>query len=283
MAGSDGDPFDDSARTLPDGGTAATGDETASTATERASTGTVLEVTDLQKEFEGVVALDGADVEVREGEIVTLIGPNGAGKTTLFNCVMGTLAPTGGRVTLRGDDITGLKTSDIVKRGLSRTFQIPRVFPELTVRENMIANQNHRNESMLRTLYAATDAATDARIDELLSFVDLAAEADEPAGDISTGQQKLLNLATTLLRDPDVIMLDEPTAGVNPALIDDITDKLLRLNREGRTFLVIEHNMDVVRKITDYVYVLDSGTNLVDGQPGPTLSDDRVLEAYFGE
>jgi branched-chain amino acid transport system ATP-binding protein len=283
MAGSDGDPFDDSARTPPDGGTAATGDETASTATERASTGTVLEVTDLQKEFEGVVALDGADVEVREGEIVTLIGPNGAGKTTLFNCVMGTLAPTGGRVRLRGDDITGLKTSDIVKRGLSRTFQIPRVFPELTVRENMIANQNHRNESILRTLYAATDAATDARIDELLSFVDLAAEADEPAGDISTGQQKLLNLATTLLRDPDVIMLDEPTAGVNPALIDDITDKLLRLNREGRTFLVIEHNMDVVRKITDYVYVLDSGTNLVDGQPGPTLSDDRVLEAYFGE
>jgi branched-chain amino acid transport system ATP-binding protein len=283
MAGSDGDPFDDSARTLPDGGTAATGDETASTATERASTETVLEVTALRKEFEGVVALDGADVEVREGEIVTLIGPNGAGKTTLFNCVMGTLAPTGGRVRLRGDDITGLKTSDIVKRGLSRTFQIPRVFPELTVRENMIANQNHRNESMLRTLYAATDAATDARIDELLSFVDLAAEADEPAGDISTGQQKLLNLATTLLRDPDVIMLDEPTAGVNPALIDDITDKLLRLNREGRTFLVIEHNMDVVRKITDYVYVLDSGTNLVDGQPGPTLSDDRVLEAYFGE
>jgi branched-chain amino acid transport system ATP-binding protein len=283
MAGSDGDPFDDSARTLPDGGTAATGDEAASTATERASTGTVLEVTDIQKEFEGVVALDGADVEVREGEIVTLIGPNGAGKTTLFNCVMGTLAPTGGRVTLRGDDITGLKTSDIVKRGLSRTFQIPRVFPELTVRENMIANQNHRNESMLRTLYAATDAATDARIDELLSFVDLGAKADEPAGDISTGQQKLLSLATTLLRDPDVIMLDEPTAGVNPALIDDITDKLLRLNREGRTFLVIEHNMDVVRKITDYVYVLDSGTNLVDGQPGPTLSDDRVLEAYFGE
>ena len=283
MAGSDGDPFDDSARALPDGGTAATGDETTSTATERASTETVLEVTDIQKEFEGVVALDGADVEVRDGEIVTLIGPNGAGKTTLFNCVMGTLAPTGGRVTLRGADITGLKTSDIVKRGLSRTFQIPRVFPELTVRENMIANQNHRNESMLRTLYAATDAATDARIDELLSFVDLAAEADEPAGDISTGQQKLLNLATTLLRDPDVIMLDEPTAGVNPALIDDITDKLLRLNCEGRTFLVIEHNMDVVRKITDYVYVLDSGTNLVDGQPGPTLSDDRVLEAYFGE
>jgi ABC-type branched-subunit amino acid transport system ATPase component len=255
----------------------------ATPAAGRADAETVLAVADLRKEFDGVVALDGADVAVREGEVVTLIGPNGAGKTTLFDCVMGTVAPTSGRVTLRGEAITGLNTSDIVKRGLSRTFQIPRVFPELTVRENMVANQSHRGESLFRTLYSTTDPETDARIDDLLSFVGLADKGDEPAGDLSTGQQKLLNLATTLLRDPDVIMLDEPTAGVNPALIDDITDKILQLNAEGRTFLVIEHNMDVVRKITDYVYVLDSGTNLVDGQPGPTLSDDRVLEAYFGE
>jgi branched-chain amino acid transport system ATP-binding protein len=249
----------------------------------RATTSTVLEVDGMRKEFEGVVALDGANLAVREREIVGVVGPNGAGKTTMFNCIMGSLEPTMGSVFLDGEDITGLATPDVVKRGLSRTFQIPRVFPELTVRENMVANQDHRGESLIATTYRDTDDATASRIDDLLSFVGLAGHATDRASDLSTGQQKLLNLAATLLSNPDVVLLDEPTAGVNPGLVEKITDLLLELNDDGWTFLVIEHDMDVVHEITDYVYVLASGTNLTDGRPEDALSDPRVLEAYFGE
>ncbi len=241
-----------------------------------------LEIEGLRKEFDGVVALDGASLDVRPGEIVGLVGPNGAGKTTLFNCVMGNLEPTAGRVTLDGEDVTGLRTPDVVDRGLSRTFQIPRVFPELTVRENMVANQDHRDEGLLATAVRGTDSATDDRIDELLAFVGLAGMAAEPAGDLSTGQSKLLNLAATLLRDPEVVLLDEPAAGINPGLVEDVTDLLLELNDRGRTFLLIEHEMDVIRKVTDYVYVLANGTNLTAGTPDEALDDPRVLEAYFG-
>lgn len=249
----------------------------------RRSTEEVLQIAGLKKTFGGLVALDGADVGVREGEIVTLVGPNGAGKSTLFNCVMGVLEPTDGKVVLRGTDITAMDTDDIVKSGLSRTFQIPRVFPDLTVEENMLAHQPHGEEGMLSTLYQDTDEETSAQIMELLEFVDLEEMADEPAGSLSTGQQKLLNIATTLLRDPKVILLDEPTAGVNPGLIDDITDMVLDLNDRGRTFMIIEHDMDVVRKISEYTYVLANGKNLTDGKPENALSDPRVLEAYFGE
>ena len=249
----------------------------------RPATEVVLETRDIRKEFDGVVALDGADLDVHVGEIVGIVGPNGAGKTTLFNCVMGHLAPTGGRIALAGDDVTGLPTPRIVQRGLSRTFQIPRVFPELTVRENLIAHQGHREESVLSTLYRATDDDTDARIDELLSFVGLTGHANAPASDLSTGQQKLCSLASALVPDPDVLLLDEPTAGVNPGLVEEIIEHLETLNDQGRTFLVIEHDMDVVHELTDYVYVLANGTNLTEGPPGEALSDPRVLEAYFGE
>lgn len=254
-----------------------------STAVERPATDVVLAVEGMHKTFEGVVALDGVDVDVREREIIGVVGPNGAGKTTLFNCVMGSLAPTAGSVFLDGEDVTGLATPDVVKRGLSRTFQIPRVFPELTVRENMVASQDHREEGLLATAFRGTDEATAERIDDLLAFVGLDGQAGDRAGDLSTGQQKLLNLAATLLSDPDVVLLDEPTAGVNPGLVEKITDLLVELNDDGWTFLVIEHNMDVIHEVTDYVYVLANGTNLTDGRPGEALSDPRVLEAYFGE
>jgi branched-chain amino acid transport system ATP-binding protein len=249
----------------------------------RPATEVILETRGVRKEFDGVVALDGADLAVYEGEIVGVVGPNGAGKTTLFNCVMGNLAPTGGHIALAGDDVTGLPTPRIVQRGLSRTFQIPRVFPELTVRENLIAHQGHREEAILSTLYRDTDDATDARIGELLSFVGLAGHADARASDLSTGQQKLCSLASALVPDPDVVLLDEPTAGVNPGLVEEIIDHLEALNERGRTFLVIEHDMDVVHELTDYVYVLANGSNLTEGPAGEALSDPRVLEAYFGQ
>jgi ABC-type branched-subunit amino acid transport system ATPase component len=230
-----------------------------------------------------VIALDGADIEVREGEIVGLIGPNGAGKSTLFNCIMGVHNVDQGRVRIRGEDITTEYTSEIVRSGVSRTFQMARVFPELTVRENMLVNQAHEDESLLGTVVSPSDDEIVGRAEELIEFVDLDHLIDEPAGDLSTGQKKLLNIASTLLRDPDVILLDEPTAGVNPALVDDIMDSILELNEEGRTFFIIEHDMDVIRKLSDHVYALANGTNLTSGAPEAVLSDDAVLESYFGE
>jgi ABC-type branched-subunit amino acid transport system ATPase component len=261
-------------------------DETAATTAtgdrDRTDAAPILQIDGLRKEFGGVTALDGATVEVREGEICTLVGPNGAGKTTLFNCVMGTFPPTGGAVRLRDEEITGQPTHETVTSGLSRTFQIPRVFPELTVRANMEVNQRHDDESMFSTVYRQTDEATDAEIERWLEFVGLESMAEADAGELSTGQQKLLNIAATLVRDPDVLLLDEPTAGVNPGLVDDIADLLVELNDRGRTFFVIEHDMDFVRQISDYIYVLANGTNLVEGPPGEALNDPRVLESYFG-
>lgn len=244
---------------------------------------TVLSVRGIRKEFGAVVALAGVDLDVYEREIVGIVGPNGAGKSTLFNCIGGSLDPTDGQVFLRGEEITGLEMEEIIQQGVSRTFQIARVFPELTVWENMVANQSHADEGLLSTLYRTTDDRTEQRIQELLEFVELESKSEIPAGDLSTGQQKLLNLASTLLRDPDVVLLDEPTAGVNPGLIEDIKSHITELNDRGRTFLIIEHNMDVVRDITDHVYVLADADNLSSGEPEATLDEPQVLEAYFGE
>ena len=249
----------------------------------RPETAPVLSVSDLRKEFGGIVALDGVDLSVREGEIIGIVGPNGAGKTTLFNCLMGQLEPTSGSVTLGETDITDLPPPAIVERGIARTFQIPRVFHNLSVHENMQIYQPHRDESMLATLVRGTDGGTRDRIDDLLSFVGLDDMAAVGAGSLSTGQQKLLNIAEALLKEPDIILLDEPAAGVNPALVDDIIDLILELGAEGQTFVIIEHDMDVVRAVTDFVYVLANGTNLTEGEPEPVLNDPRVLEAYFGE
>jgi neutral amino acid transport system ATP-binding protein len=256
--------------------------DSATTGAVRTDAASVLEVDGLRKEFGGVTALDGASVEVREGEICTLVGPNGAGKTTLFNCVMGAFPPTAGSVRLRGEEITGQQTHETVQSGLSRTYQIPRVFPELTVRANMEVNQRHGDESVLATVFRRTDAETEGDIDRWLEFVGLASMAEAEASELSTGQQKLLNIAAALLRDPDVLLLDEPTAGVNPGLVDDIAGMLAELNEAGRTFFVVEHDMEFVRRISDHVYVLADGTNLVDGPPEAALNDPRVLESYFG-
>lgn len=257
--------------------------ERTDSATLREVDNSVLAVRDVAKRFGGVIALDGASLDVTEGEIVCVVGPNGAGKSTLFNCVMGVHQFDSGSVYLRDEEITGKYTSAIVQSGLSRTFQQARTFPGLTVRENMIANQAHHDEGLLRTVVEQTSDETMSRIEELVEFLDIDHLIDEDAGNLSTGQKKLLNIASTLLRDPDVVLLDEPTAGVNPGLINEITDAILDLNERGTTFLVIEHDMDVVRKIGDYVYVFSNGTNLVDANPETALEDPRVLEAYFGE
>ena len=250
---------------------------------KRSDDAPVLAVKGLRKEFGGVVALNHVDLEIMSGEIVSIVGPNGAGKTTLFNCIMGRHDLTGGAVTLNGDNITGLPTQSIVHRGLSCTFQIPRVFPNLTVAENMEIYQSHRSESILKTIFKRTDESTNDRIDDLLSFVDIRDMKTVAAGSLSTGQQKLLNLGAVLLREPEVVLLDEPTAGVNPKLVQKIKKMIQTLGQDGQTFVIIEHDMDVVREITDFVYVLANGTNLVSGSPEVVLNNDEVLEVYFGE
>jgi branched-chain amino acid transport system ATP-binding protein len=243
----------------------------------------ILEIADVSKQFGGVSALDDANMTVRKGEIVGLVGPNGAGKSTLFNCIMGTHLLSSGTITFDGENISTLSTSKIVQRGVSRVYQQARVFPELTVRENMIVNQNHADESRLATTFRPSDDATTAFIDEMLEFVDLEELANEPAAEMSTGQKKLLGIASSLIRSPGIVLLDEPTAGVNPNLMDDIADTILELNDDGWTFLIIEHDMDVIKRLSDHLYFLHNGSVLTEGRPTEVLQDDRVLEAYFGE
>lgn len=251
--------------------------------TSRRETESVLTVDGVRKEFGGVDALDGATLEVRDGEIVGIVGPNGAGKSTLFNCIMGVHELTDGQVVLNGTDISSERTDVIVKEGVSRTFQLARVFPDLTVRENILVNQEHEDEAMFGTLFKKSDEAVHRRADELLEFVGLSALEETPAGELSTGQKKLLSIASALVSDPEIVLLDEPAAGVNPGLVDDIVQSIMELNEQGATFCIIEHDMDVIRNVSEYLYVLHNGTNLREGDPEVVLEDSAVLEAYFGE
>ena len=251
------------------------------TETKRVNSKSVLEIDSLRKEFTGVAALDGVSLEIKNKEIVGIIGPNGAGKSTLFNCVMGVYEPTDGEVHLGETDITGEFTSRIVRRGISRAFQQARVFPGLTVRENMLANQDHEDENVVRTLFS--NAEMTDRMNDLIRQVGLWDLRDRKAGELSTGQKKLLTIAAALMQDPEIVMLDEPTAGVNPNLIDDIINTIVDLNHDGATFCIIEHDMDVIHTLSDYVYVLNNGTNLTEGPPEVALDNPDVLEAYFGE
>lgn len=250
---------------------------------DRVDSPPILSIEGLTKHFGEIVALDSVDLSVRDGEIVGLIGPNGAGKSTLFNCLMSVFPVTDGRIRLRGDDVTDLGTAAIVQRGVSRTFQIARVFPKLTVRENMALYQQHRDEWLVSTVVTRTPTETMDRIGRLLDTVGLADAAEKRAGELSTGQKRLLNIATSLVRDPDVVLLDEPTAGVNPGLVDEVISVITDLNESGYAFFIIEHDMNVMKQIADYAYVLADGRNLIDGRPREVLRDERVLEAYFGK
>lgn len=241
-----------------------------------------LKVDNLSKHFGGVYALNNVTLHVDEGELVGLLGPNGSGKTTLFNCVAGFYKPDEGQVYLGEREITGWKMERICERGLYRTFQLPRVFPELTLLQNVLLSQPHWGESLLEVMFKRSSHSLVERAGELIDFVGLSHMINEPAGSLSGGQQKLLELAAALMKDPEVILLDEPTGGVNPTLINDIKKMLLDLNASGKTFFVIEHNMDVIMDIGQRLYVLDYGNIIAEGSPEEIRNNDRVLEAYFG-
>ncbi|MBO0687619.1 MAG: ABC transporter ATP-binding protein [Candidatus Dormibacteraeota bacterium] len=242
----------------------------------------MLAVEGVSKSFGGLQALAGCSLEVEEGSIAGLIGPNGSGKTTLFNVVTGYLRGDEGRVRFADSHITGLPPDRIFALGLGRTFQITRIFARLTALENMlVATQSH--EGWLRSvLRRAGSRAEVERAMDLLAFVGLDRHASAPAGTLSYGQRKLLELAYLLVADPSLILLDEPAGGVNPSLLNDIKDRIGQLNGQGKTFLIVEHNMEFVMGLCQRVTVMNQGRVVASGGPEEVRSDPQVLDAYLG-
>ena len=244
---------------------------------------------EVTKSFGGHRAVDGFSFTLARGAIGGLVGPNGAGKTTLFNCLAGALQPTSGQVRLDGRDITGASPDRVFAAGLARTFQIPRPFPEMSVLDNvMLAPRGQLGErfwtNWLRPrAVAQQERAVQAAARHWLDFVGLSALAAEPARVLSGGQRKLLELARVMVAEPKLVLLDEPGAGVNPALLDQIVDRVAALNRQGVTFLVIEHNMDLVATLCNPVMVMAQGRMLAQGPADAVLRDERVVQAYLGD
>jgi ABC-type branched-subunit amino acid transport system ATPase component len=242
----------------------------------------MLEVRGIARAFGGVKALNGVDLTVERGSITGLIGPNGSGKTTLFNVITGYVTPDSGTVSFEGVDITRSKPNQVFALGIGRTFQLTRIFGRLSVLENMLV-ATQRKESWLRGLtrgMSSSDELESAM--EWLKFVGLDGKSHLEAGALSYGQRKLLELAYILVANPDVIMLDEPAGGVNLTLINEIGEKIQALNEQGKTFLVVEHNMEFVMKICHTVTVMHQGTDLTSGPPAQVRSNPAVLDAYLG-
>jgi neutral amino acid transport system ATP-binding protein len=225
----------------------------------------------VHKSFGGVQALEACTVEIDEGTVAGLIGPNGSGKTTLFNVITGYAKADAGEVYLSGRKITNAAPDKVFALGIGRTFQLTRIFPRLTVMENMLVPSR------------GARAAARKRAMEQLEFVGIASHHAALAGTLSYGQRKLLELAYVLVADPAVILLDEPAGGVNLTLVNQIGDRIRELNAAGKTFLIVEHNMEFVMGLCDRVTVLDSGTVVAAGPPDVVRADHRVLDAYLGE
>lgn len=250
----------------------------------------LLAATGLCKSFGGVKAVNEAKIEVAKGSITGLIGPNGAGKTTLFNLLSNFIRPDKGRVIFDGEPIHQLQPYQIAQQGLVRTFQVARTLSRLSVLDNMLlAAQKQTGENFWQVqLQPQTVAKEEKELAEramfLLQSVGLEKKAYDYAGGLSGGQRKLLEMGRALMTNPKLILLDEPAAGVNPRLIDDICDRILNWNRQdGMTFLIIEHNMDVIMSLCDRVWVLAEGQNLADGTPAQIQTNSQVLEAYLGK
>jgi ABC-type branched-subunit amino acid transport system ATPase component len=243
---------------------------------------TLLNVQGVSRAFGGVKALNLCSLEVEKGSITGLIGPNGSGKTTLFNVITGYVKPDAGTVMFDGQFITNARPDDVFSRGIGRTFQLTRIFGQISVLENMLV-ATQREESWLRGLTRSKSSKAEVETAmEWLDFVGIGRLADLQAGALSYGQRKLLELAYVLVADPDVILLDEPAGGVNLTLINQIADRIRTLNKDGKTFLIVEHNMEFVMNLCESVTVMHQGTNLVSGTPAEVRNNPLVLDAYLG-
>ena len=241
----------------------------------------LLQTQALSKSFGGIKAVDNCSFEVEEGSITALIGPNGAGKTTVFNLISGMLKPDSGSISYNGERIDGKQPHQVTRKGISRTFQISRDLKEMTLLENLIVQSPTKGFADLfqgSMLEHERDHAM-----ELLDFVGITHLADEQSKNLSYGQKKLMEFAATLMTEPRLILLDEPAGGVNPALLEDIIERIQTLNKQGITFLIVEHNMDVVMHLCDPVIVMAYGTVLAQGAPDDIQNNEEVLEAYLGE
>jgi ABC-type branched-subunit amino acid transport system ATPase component len=240
------------------------------------------------KRYRGVTALDGVSLEVRPGTITGLIGPNGSGKSTLFDCISGFQRPDGGRVALESTELTALAPVKVVRAGVRRTFQQLKVFPRLSVLDNLLAAAQSSSgygafaEALRLPKTRRHEAKMRARAMQVLEESNLAPHAAAPADALSYGQKKLLELGMALMTDPRLLLLDEPVAGVNPTLIEELRAELLRMPKRGVTLFVVEHNLKLVFDICDWIFVLDRGRVLSAGTPDAVSRDGRVMEAYLG-
>jgi branched-chain amino acid transport system ATP-binding protein len=244
---------------------------------------TLLKVTGLRKSYGAIKAVDGVSFEVLPGEIFGVIGPNGSGKTTMFNSVLGQIEPDEGRIVLKDQDITGLSPQQLNHRGVGRTFQTLQVFGKMTVRDNLLVAAQEHHGSMWRRMFAPGDSGLGAKADALIDQFRIRHVADKKAGELSYGQQKLVDIAMAFMSEPDLVLLDEPCAGVNPSLVGGIGTLLKELNRTRKgSFVVIEHNMDFVMDLCHRILVMVEGKVLAVGTPAEIRANKQVLDAYLG-
>ncbi len=243
----------------------------------------VVRVENLSKSFGGVKAVDGVSFEVREGEILGVIGPNGCGKTTLFNCILGQYRPDRGRVEIDGEDVSRWPPHRRARAGLARTFQLLQVFESMSVRDNLRTAAQEHIGSIGARLFRSPDMGLSDKVDRLIERFRLGHLADERAGNLSYGQQKLLDTAMAFVSDPAVVFLDEPAGGVNPTMLGDVRERIRDLNEnDGTTFAVVEHNMEFIFGLAHHIVVMEQGRVLMTGTPAEVRDDPRVLEVYLG-
>ena len=248
----------------------------------------LLKVTDLKKAYGAIQAVGGVSFEVMPGEIFGVIGPNGSGKTTLFNSMLGQITPDSGKIELKGQDVTHLEPLELNRRGVGRTFQTLQVFGKMSVRDNLIVAAQEHLGNLFSRMFAPSDSGLGAKADALIDQFHIRHVADKKAGELSYGQQKLVDIAMAFMSEPDLVLLDEPCAGVNPSLVGGISSLLKQLNKtprpDGRasSFVVIEHNMDFVMDLCHRIMVMVEGKVMAIGTPAEIRANKQVLDAYLG-
>jgi neutral amino acid transport system ATP-binding protein len=249
---------------------------------------TMLQVEGISKHFGGLKALDECSMNVEQGSITALIGPNGSGKTTLFNVITGFLEPNGGKVLFEGQEVTGLPVHQIANIGIGRTFQVSSIFPKLTVWENLLIAYPQQVGESLFTVFSnpkrirLQDEKQMLRALTILERIDLAQKIEETAANLSAPEARMLEIGRQLMFSPKLMLLDEPSSGVNPAMLDRLADMIIELNKEGLTFLIIGHNLSFIMKISHYINVLQYGKLISSGLPQVVAHDKKVIEAYMG-